>query len=359
MKAIIPTGGRGTRMQPMSFYVNKHFVPLANKPLIYYPIETVAKAGIKDIGITYNPGGKALAKHYLGDGKQWGVKFTYILQKKPQGVGDIIRVSEKFINGDRFLLHLGDNIFSGGIKSYVNYFLKKKPNGLVLKIRHKENKRMGVPYFDKNNRLVKYVEKPENPPHDFAIPGIYFMDSNVFECFKGKDAIKKSDRGEYEISSPFQWLLDHGYRVDVLEHKDRWMDPGKFDDWIDTNQYLIDTRVEFKLKSKIDKTSKVTGRVYVGKGCSVINSEIRGPAVIDEGVTIIDSYIGPFTSVGKDCLIQNSRIENCILMDLVKILNVKTQIDNSLIGPESEISGNGGHRACLEFFVGEKAKIKL
>lgn len=359
MKAIIPTGGRGTRMQPMSFYVNKHYVPVANKPLIYYPIEAVAEAGIKEVAITYNPGGLELAKEFLGDGSRWGLKFTYVLQEKPAGVTDIFKVCAEFIGKDRFLLHLGDNIFSEGIKSQVEYFVKSKSDGMVLMVHHAENTRLGVPYFDKNGRLVKYVEKPQNPPHDFAIPGLYFFTPEVFKCFSGKDAIKPSPRGEYEISFPYQWLIDHGYKVEVKEYKARWLDPGKFDDWIESNQYLIDLNTKKDIKSKVDATVKIFGRVEIGNDCNIVNSEIRGPVSILDGVTITDAYIGPYTAIGKGCLIQGSRIENCVLMENVKITNVKTQIDNSLVGPESEISGNGGHRACVEFFIGEKANIKL
>lgn len=346
-------------MQPMSFYVNKHFIPVANKPLIYYPIEAVAAAGIKEVAITYNPEGLEMAKQFLGDGSKWGLKFTYVLQEKPLGLANIFQVCEKFVDGDKFLLHLGDNIFSEGINSYVDYFIKKRVDAMVLMVHNEDNTRLGVPYFDKNGRLVKYVEKPKNPPHDFAIPGLYFFTPEIFKCFSGKDAIKPSPRGEYEINSPFQWLIDHGYKVEVQEYKARWLDPGKFDDWIESNQYLIDKNTTRDIKSKLDKTVKIFGRVEIGKGCNIVNSEIRGPVSILEGTTITDAYIGPYTAIGKGCLIQGSRIENCVLMDSVKIVDVKTQIDNSLIGPESEISGNGGHKNCFEFFIGEKANIRL
>lgn len=346
-------------MQPMSFYINKHFIPVANKPLIFYPIETIADVGIKKIAITYNPGGKDLAESFLGDGSKWGLKFTYILQEKPAGVGDVIRVCEEFVKGEPFVFHLGDNIFSEGIKKQVEYFQKRKPNAMVTMVHHPENTRLGVPYFDKEGRLVKYAEKPKNPPHDFAIPGLYFFDSNVFKCFRGKDAIKLSERGEYEISFPFQWLIDHGYRVEVMEYKGKWLDPGKFNDWIESNQYLLDKMPEEKVKSKIDNTVKVTNKLYLGKNCKIKNTEIRGPVSILDNVTVIDSYIGPYTAIAENCTIQSARIENCILMRGVVISDVKQQIDNSLIGPESEISGNHGQRTCYEFFLGEKAKIKL
>lgn len=360
MKAIIPTGGMGTRMRPMSFYINKHFLPVANKPLIFYPIETVADAGIKEICITYNPGGLDLVKEYLGDGDRWGLKFTYVVQENPRGgLADIIRVCEKDLGGDKFLLHLGDNIFTEGIKPQVDRFIKEKPNGMVTMVKHKDNKRLGVPVFDKDGKLTDYLEKPENPPNDFAIPGLYFFDNNVFKCFDGKGKITPSERGELEIRSPYMWLIKNGFRVDVIEYKAKWLDPGKFDDWIDSNQYLLDRVLDPKILSEVDKDSKISGRVYLGKGCVVKNSEIRGPVSIKDNVSVIDSYVGPYTSIDEGCLIEGSKIENCVLMTNVKILKVGQQIDNSLIGPEAEISGNGGHKNCYEFFVGEKANIKL
>jgi len=344
----------------MSFYVNKHFIPVANKPLIFYPIEAVAAAGIKDVAITYNPEGLEMVKSYLGDGSRWGLKFTYVLQESPRGgLADIVRVCEEYVGEDRFLLHLGDNIFSEGIKQLVERFSKGDINGLVTMVKHKDNKRLGVPVFDKSGKLVNYLEKPEKPPNEFAVPGIYFFDKNVFKSFKGEDKIKPSERGELEIKSPYLWLIEHKFKVEVLEYKGRWLDPGKFDDWIESNQYLLDRTIEPSIESKVDEGSRVNGRVYIGKGCVIKNSEIRGPVSIKDNVSIIDSYIGPYTSIDERCLIEGSRIENCVLMTDVKILKVKEQIDNSLIGPEAEISGNGGHRSCVEFFIGEKANIKL
>jgi len=360
MKAIIPTGGMGTRMQPMSFYINKHFIPVANKPLIFYPIEAVAEAGIKEVAITYNPGGLDLAKEFLGDGSKWGLKFSYVLQEQARGgLADIVRVCEKYLGNDPFLLHLGDNIFTEGIKPYVNHFLKEKPNGMVTMVKHKENARLGVPVFDKKGRLIDYLEKPQKPPNQFAIPGIYFFDSNVFKCFTSKDKIKPSERGELEIRSPFMWLIEHGYRVDVLEYKGKWLDPGKIDDWLDSNQYLLDKTIEEQIESKVEDDSRLKGRIYIGRECLIRNSEIRGPVSIKDNVSIIDSYVGPYTSIDEGCLIESSRVENCVLMNGVKIIKVKQQIDNSLIGPEAEITTSDGQHSCLEFFIGEKAKIKL
>lgn len=359
MKAIIPTGGRGTRMQPLTFSTNKHFIPVANKPLIFYPIEAVAVAGINEVAITYNPGWLEMVKGYLGTGEKWGLKFTYILQQKPLGLANIFQVCEEYLAGDRFMMHLGDNIFTEGIKIYVDYFLKEKPNGLITMVHHPENWRLGVPYFDKKGRLIKYVEKPKKPPHDYAVPGLYFFDKNVFKCFRGKDKIKPSVRGEYEISSPYQWLIDHNYRVDVLEYKGKWLDPGKFGDWIEANQYLLDHNSNGEIQSKPDRKSIIHGRVGIGKSCKITNSQIRGPVIIGNDTIIKDAHIGPYTSISDECLIENSRLENSVLMQGVKIINVRQPIDNSLIGTETIISDVEGHSNCLELFVGEKSKIRL
>lgn len=358
MKGVIPSGGRGTRMQPITFSANKHFIPVANKPLIFYPIETLVDAGIKDIIITYNPGWLDLVKSYLGNGSKWNAKFTYVLQEKPAGLANIFQVCEHELKGEDFVLHLGDNIFTQGIKEFVDYFQKNKPNGLVPMVRHKENWRMGVPYFDKAGRLTKYVEKPPKPPHDFAIPGLYFFDKNVFKCFTGKDKIKPSARGEYEISSPYQWLIDHKYRVDVLEYKGKWLDPGKFDDWLDANRYLLDIRKDFQILSKIDDL-QIEGRVEIGTKVKIKNSKIRGPVSIGNNVTIIDSYVGPFSSISDNCVIEESRLENSVLMDNVKIINVNEPIDESLIGSEAEITSEDGPSESLKLFIGEKSKIKI
>ncbi len=360
MKAIIPTGGRGTRMRPLTFSTNKHFIPVANKPLIFYPVETIANAGIKQVAITYNPGGLEEAKEYMGDGSRFGLEITYVLQEKPAGLANIVQVCEEFIAGDSFVFHLGDNIFVDGIKDQVEYFEKEKPNGLVTMIHHKENRRMGVPFFNDEGRLIKYVEKPENPPHDFAVPGVYFGDVNFFKCFNKTNGIKPSERGEYEIPAAFQWMIDNGFRVDVVEYKGTWLDPGKFDDWIDANQYFLKNGLLDLKESKVDSTTKIEGKVKIGKGCTIVNSKILGPCIIGDNATITNSEVGPLTSIADNCEIVGSIVKNSVLMCGVKILAVKEHpVDNSLIGTDSEVIGKNGRGATTSLFVGEKCKIQL
>lgn len=333
-------------MRPLTFSTNKHFIPVANKPIIFFPIEAVANSSIKEVAITYNPDGLEEAKAILGDGSRWGLKFTYVLQEQPRGLANIFQVCEQFLAGEPFVLHLGDNIFVDGIKELVAHFEKEKPDGLVAMVHHKENTRLGVPYFDKDGHLVKYVEKPPNPPHDFAIPGIYFFSPGIFDCFKGEDAIKPSERGEYEISAPYQWLIDHGRRVDVLEYKGKWLDPGKFDDWLLANQYLL--KREYGEK------------VVQGKDTEVRNSNIKGPVIIGDKVIIENSQIGPDVSIADGCEIINSKIADSVLMNGVKITGVlEHPLEHSLIGTDSEVVGENGKGAKTSLFVGEKCKIQI
>lgn len=360
MKAIIPTGGRGTRMRPLTFSTNKHFIPVANRPLIFYPIETIAEAGIKDIGLTYNPGGLEEAKALLGDGSRWGLNFTYVLQAEPKGLANIFQVCQDYLDGSPFVMHNGDNIFIDGIKDLVDYFLKEKPDALVTMVKHKDNRRLGVPLFDDKGNFIQYIEKPENPPNNFGIPGLYFFNSNVFKCFKGDDEIKPSARGELEISAPYNWLIDHQYKVAALEYKGVWMDPGKFDDWIEANRYLLEHKLKELRESEIDASSKLTGKVSVGRECSIVNSEITGPVIIGDNVTIQDSKIGPYSAIADKCEIIGSEIENSVLMCGVKILDVKDHpVKSSLIGTDSEVIGKNGYGATTSLFVGEKCRIQI
>lgn len=356
MKAIIPTGGRGTRMRPLTFSANKHFIPIANKPIIFFPIETVANAGIKEIGITYNTGGLDEAKAVLGDGSRWGLKFTYVLQEEPKGLANIFQVCEDFLAGESFVLHLGDNIFVDGINNLVEYFEKNKPNALVTMLQHEDNRRLGVPFFDESGKFVKYVEKPENPPNNFGIPGLYFFDSVVFKCFK-EDPIQPSERGELEISAPYNWLIDHGYKVEALEYKGVWKDPGKFDDWLEANEYILDHKLEDKRESE-PEGSTIEGVVSIGKGCKIINSKIKGPVILGDNVVIENAFINPHASIAENCIVRNSTVGNSVILSGTRIEDIKRPIEESLIGKDTEIVSNGDNTP-IKLFIGELCKVEI
>lgn len=359
MKGVVPSGGRGTRMRPITFSANKHFIPVANKPLIFYPIECLANAGVKHIFITYNPGYLEIVKQYLGDGSQWGIKLEYVLQAEPVGLANILQVCEEHINGEPFVFHLGDNIFPDGIGHLIDHFDKNKLDGLLATVESEDNTRLGVPYFDKKGHLIKLVEKPKNPPHNLAIPGIYFGNHNFFRMFKGKDQLKPSARGEYEIADAFQWLIDRGYKVETKPLNGDWLDPGKFTDWMDANRYILDRFTDLRIESKPDKLSKIEGRVHISKNVKIENSIIRGPVNLAPGVVINNAFIGPYSSIGQNCQVINSNIQNSIVMNDTKLENIKTPIDGSLIGPNSKIIDDGKDNGSVKFFIGEMSEIQL
>ena len=358
MKAIITAGGRGTRMRPLTFSSNKHLIPIANKPLLFYAIESVIESGIKEIGINYNPGQLEELQQAIKE-SGFKAKFTFILQEKPLGLANIVQVSRDFIGKDKFVMHLGDNIFYGGIKPLVDYFAKSSSAGLLTILHHPENFRLGVPYFNKSGKLVKYVEKPKNPPHNWGVPGLYFADWRIFECFEGKDKIKPSARGEYEIPAAFQWLIDHKYEVVTKEFTGTWCDPGKFDDWLDTNRFLLDNSLKSNGQDGKFKNTKIEGRVNIGKKCQIENSVLRGPIIIGDNVKIIGSFIGPYSSISDGCEIIDTRLENTILLKGVCISNPSKTIDSSLLGEGTKIESNNHRKDTLELFIGNQCSLKF
>jgi len=356
MKAIIAAGGQGTRLRPLTFSSNKHLIPIANKPLLLYSLENIIALGIKQIGIIVNETKSAVAE-LLGNGSKWGVKITYIHQPQPLGVAHVVKVSQKFLNKSPFVFHLGDNIFSHGIKEPYQHFLKHKPDAVLTIVKHSENYRLGVPFFDDKGKLIEVVEKPTNPPNKFGAPGLYIFNHHVFKAFSGKDAVKPSARGEYEIVDLYNYLLKKNYQVDAVEIKGEWRDPGKFDDSLEANRLMLDLNLKTNIKGKIDKKTKISGKVAIGKGSKVSNSQIIGPAIIGKNTVIENSYIGSHASIADDCQIINSQIENSIVMQNSSIINAQQRIEASMIGKNTEIITT--KNPTYSFFIGDHCKIEL
>ncbi|MFH1959372.1 MAG: glucose-1-phosphate thymidylyltransferase [Patescibacteria group bacterium] len=358
MKAIIAAGGKGTRLYPLTFTSNKHMLPIANKPLLLYSFEDIVRVGIKEIGIIVNEARPSI-ENLFGDGSKWGVKITYIDQFVAKGLAHVVKISEQFINGDSFVYHLGDNIFTKGIKKPFDKFKKIKPDALLTIIEHDENYRLGVPFFDDKGKLVRVVEKPKNPPNRFGIPGLYMFSPKVFEAFQGKDAIKPSPRGELEIVDLYNYMLKKGYKVEVAELEGQWRDPGKFDDSLEANKLLMDLDKRTEIKGSVDKNSKLSDGVVLGKGSKVINSQIVGPVRIGNNVEIRNSYIGPYTAIGSDCQLVNCKVEYSILLEDVNIVDVKGKIEASIIGKHTEIRQTKERIPRYSFIIADHCRIDL
>ncbi|TAK66010.1 MAG: glucose-1-phosphate thymidylyltransferase [Bacteroidetes bacterium] len=353
MKALIASGGRGTRLRPLTHTQNKHLIPIANKPILHYAIEAVVDAGIKQIGIIHNADSDEVPKA-IGNGKQWGVKITYIPQKSPLGLAHVVKIGQKFIGKDNFIFYLGDNMVVGGVKRFVDEFERSGCNCHLTLSRVKDPERFGVPEI-KNGKIIGVEEKPKKPKSQFAVSGIYIYDHHIFEACKN---IKPSGRGELEISDAHQYLLDNGYTVGYSEITGWWKDTGKPSDLLEANRLVLDN-IQSRIEGNVDKSSSVAGKLILEPGAKIINSVVRGPAIIGKNAIIENSYVGPFTSIGDECLIKNSEVEFSILLNKCTVTDVKIRIEGSLLGNEAEIVEASGKPHVHRFMIGDQSRVEV
>ena len=321
-----------------------------------YPFESILETGIKEIGIIVNETRPAI-ENLLGDGRNWGVHITYIDQAKAFGLAHVVKISRDFLDGDRFVYILGDNIFTHGIMQPFNQFIKTEPDGLLTIIKHKENQRLGVPLFGDNGELIGVVEKPADPPNEFGIPGLYMFSPTVFNAFDGNDSIKPSSRGELEITDLYTYLINHHFKVEAQEINGQWLDPGKFDDMISAHHFLLDQLDKNHNKATVDELSTVTGSMCAGEGTQIIQSRIVGPAHMGFNTTITNCTIGPYVTIGDNCQLENVAITNSVIYDNTEIKNVKEVIIDSLIGKNSHV-WQANHQS-VSLFIGDYCSVRL
>jgi glucose-1-phosphate thymidylyltransferase len=352
MKGLILSGGKGTRLRPLTFTQAKQLVPVANKPVLFYGIEALVEAGIRDIGIVVGDT-KDEIRQAVGDGSLWGIQVQFIEQDAPSGLAHAVKISESFLGNDPFVMYLGDNILKSGIKSLVEEFQGQKPNSLILLTEVPNPQMFGVAEL-KDGRVVKLVEKPKKPMSNLALVGVYMFDFHVFEAVK---AIKPSWRNELEITDAIQYLIDKGYEVHPHLVTGWWKDTGKIDDILEANRLILES-IESRIEGKVDSASQINGAVIIEKGVHVQNSTIRGPAIIGAETEIIDSYVGPFTSIQKKCKIVQTEVEHSIILEGSEIRDVE-RIDESLIGRDVKIFKSPPKPSAYRFVVGEKSKIVI
>lgn len=353
MKGLILSGGKGTRLRPLTFTQAKQLVPVANKPVLFYGIEALKEAGIREIGIVVGDT-KDEIKEAAGDGSRWGIRITYIEQEAPLGLAHAVKISEDFLGDEPFVMYLGDNILKSGIKSLVEEFREKKPNSLILLTEVPDPRLFGVAEL-KNGKVVRLVEKPKKPMSNLALVGVYMFDFHVFEAI---NAIKPSWRNELEITDSIQYLVDHGYEVHPHLVSGWWKDTGKIEDILEANSLILES-IAGKIQGKVDKASRINGQVIIEKDVVVQNSVIRGPAIIGAETEIIDSYIGPFTAIQERCRIIQTEIEHSIVLEGSDIRDVGSRIDESLIGRDVKIYKCPPKPSAYRFMVGDKSEIGI
>ena len=330
MKALIAAGGRATRLRPITHSINKHLIPLANKPMLEYAVEKIVECGIKEIAINVNPGDQEIAA-VIGDGSRWGVDITYLEQSSgPKGIAHAVANAASWIGDDSFLFYLGDNIILNSITSLVEKFEREQLDCLLCLSRVQDPQRFGVPEM-KDGRIVRILEKPQNPPSDFAVTGIYLYRSPMLEAVK---SIAPSPRGEYEISDAHTWLIDHGYHVGYEEITGWWKDTGKPEDLIQGNSLLLDLIQESSIAPDaiVEQGAIIEGVVTIGSGTRVdARSVVRGPVCIGSNCTITQTRVHPHVSIEDRVTLNNIRIGDSIVMSDT-VLERGPLIGSSIIG---------------------------
>lgn len=333
MKGLILSGGKGSRLYPLTYTKAKQLIPVANKPVLFRVIEAIRDAGIDEIGIVIGKTGPEI-RDAVGRGGRWGVKITYIEQNDPLGLAHAVKVSADFLGDDRFVMFLGDNVIQGGISGLIAEFAHSQWNSQIVLTRVEHPEQYGVAELNADGSIYRLIEKPKEPPSDLALVGIYMFDHHVIEAVS---SIKPSWRGELEITDAIQWLVDNGHAVHPYIHRGWWIDTGAPDDMLRANDLVLE-ELEPTIEGFVDRDSDVDRRVTVEKGAEIINSVVRGPAIIGENCRIVNSYVGPFTSIYHQVTIENSEIEHSMVLEQSTIRDISGRIQDSLIGRQVNIT---------------------
>ncbi len=363
MKALVLSGGTGSRLRPLTYTSAKQLVPIANKPILFYAIEAIREAGITDFGVIVGDT-KREVKEAVGDGSRWGIRVTYIEQDAPRGLAHAVLIARDFLQDDPFIMFLGDNLVREGVTAFVRRFEEARaaaaaqggegPNALILLSEVDEPQRFGVAEL-RDGRVVRLVEKPKEPPSNLALVGVYLFDRHIHEAVR---AIQPSWRGELEITDAIQWLVEHGYTVEPHLVTGWWKDTGKPEDVLEANRLVLEG-IERRVEGEVDALSRVDGRVVVERGARVVNSVVRGPAVIGAGAVIKNAYVGPFTSIGPNVTVRNSEIENSVVLADSVISDVGARIDESLIGRNVVLARTDGLPRAVKVVLGDNSRASI
>jgi glucose-1-phosphate thymidylyltransferase len=353
MKGLILSGGKGTRLRPLTYTSAKQLVPVANKPVLFYGIEALAAAGIRDIGIVVGDT-EAEIRAAVGDGSRWGVTVTYIPQDAPRGLAHAVLISEEYIGRDPFVMYLGDNLLNKGINGFVEDFVREAPAAQILLTRVPDPQMFGVAELQ-DGRVVRLVEKPKEPKSDLALVGVYMFSPAVFDSVK---RIKPSFRNELEITDAIQDLIDRG--LDVRPHlvEGWWKDTGKLEDMLEANRLILDT-IERRIDGRVDAESRIEGKVIIEAGAVVERSVIRGPVIIGADARIVHAYVGPFTSIGQRTEIRNSEVGHSIVLEGCIILDLENRVEDSLLGRNVRIERMPVKPSAYRFMLGDNSEVKI
>jgi len=353
VKALVLSGGAGTRLRPITHTSAKQLVPVGNQPIIDFGLHAIAAAGITQVGIIVGETHEEIKAH-VGDGSRYGIDVTYVHQPAPLGLAHAVLTAEEFLGDDPFVMYLGDNLIAGGISDFVTQFAKREPTAQILLARVQDPERFGVAELDGMGNVRQLLEKPENPPTDLALVGVYLFSSKILEASK---AISPSARGELEITDAIQWLIDEGEEVHSQIIEGWWKDTGQVADLLEANRIVLDT-FEPRIAGAVDAESQVQGRVVIEEGAELINSYVRGPAVIGRGTKLVDTFVGPYTSIAHECVLTDCEVEHSIILEQSTITGIR-RIEDSLVGKQVEVAPAHTKPRAFRLVLGDHSRVGL
>lgn len=351
LKALVLSGGKGTRLRPLTFTLAKQLIPVANKPILGYVLDQVADTGIVDVGVIITPETGNYVKEYVKDGSAWGLKVSYIIQE-PLGLAHAVKTARDFLGDDDIAMCLGDNLQGLGIVNLVKRFKHERLDALILLKEVDDPSRFGVAVLDGKGSVVRLVEKPKESPSNLAIVGTYIFSSHVHQAI---ERIKPSWRGELEITDALQEMINMGFKVKAELLQSWWLDTGKKDDILSANAKILDEYVKRDIKGSVSN-SNVEGRVSVDVGAKIVNSTVRGPCAIGKNTVIADSFVGPYTSIGDNSEVSNSNVEYCVTLEGAVIRDVD-RLEESLIGKNAKVTKNNKNRT-IRLHIGDYSEVE-
>ena len=334
----------------------KQLIPVANKPVLFYTLENIKKLDVEEVGVVVNPQNKRVFEETLKDGSEFGLRIEYIVQEEPKGLAHAVWMAKDFLGEEDFLMYLGDNLILEDLKPFVKEFLENEDiQASILLSPVKDPTRFGIAVME-DGKVIEVVEKPKIPPSNLAIVGVYLFRNIIFEGIK---SIKPSWRGELEITDAIGYLIKRGYEVKGHIIFGWWKDTGKPEDLIEANRKILqDLRVS-RVEGEVDDSSKIQGEVIIEKGVKVMSSVVRGPVIVGRGSFIKNSYIGPYTSIGEDVIVENCEIENSIIMDKCSLSDVKYRLDSSILGKSVSMRGVKSKPSSMSLILGDLSSVNL
>jgi glucose-1-phosphate thymidylyltransferase len=354
MKAIVLCAGLGTRLRPLTFSTAKHLIPVANKPVLFFGIESLVEIGAREIGIIVSKESRSVIQNAVDSGARWGAQVSYVEQPQPRGLAHAAQCAREFVGTDPFVMYLGDNLIPEGLSGAAEHFRHRGANAVVMLKAVDDPSQFGIAQLD-GNRIVRLIEKPKNPPTNLAIVGGYFFDHHIFESI---DRIKPSWRNEYEITDAIQDLIDRGLIVAPYVVTGWWKDAGKPNDILEANQVMLQ-KIGTAIHGKVDSASVVEGAVCVGADTEISGSKVVGPAIVGAECRIIDAEIGPFASIGDRVHVIGSRVADSVVMDDTVIQHVRQPVVHSLLGRRVQLAGTAAGQESVRLVLGDFCESEL